>query len=312
MDSGQERRDEIRGRRTYVRLMTMGVLSVSKVLLTSMSDLRRLRLTAPSEERYERPPRRYELPNFEVGMGACQLDQRYLHPTRYCNSRAPEVIALAHELGAYRLSDREFAEAAFHHAKERMTLEIGPIVSAEQGLMRGTGSCFELISVFIALCRAASIRARYKIFATDMIQSWQDATVGADPLVKKWYDALGYFPLEGEGEAYIDGQWMVAHVGPTAERQAAAGIPITRFGEDSLGVWFQAKPGTIMRLESLPRGLATGTRLLHRISPASMERINISVQKQIARGRQIIADAGGPEAYDEQARRQHHPRDCPA
>ena len=33
-----------------------------------------------------------------------------------------------------------------------------------------------------------------------------------------------------------------------AERQSAAGIPITRFGEDSLGVWFFARPGTIMRV----------------------------------------------------------------
>jgi hypothetical protein len=303
MDARQERREEMKGRKTYVRMMTLGVLSVAKVLLTNMGEVRRLRLTSPSEERYDRPPRRYELPEYRVGMRTCQLGQRYLRPTRYCNPGARAVIALAQELGANRVSDREFAEAAFHHAKERMTLEIGPIVSVEENLARGTGSCFELISVFIALCRAASIRARYKIFATDMIQSWQDATVDADPLVKKWYDALGYFPLEGEGEAYIDGEWMVAHVGPTAERQAAAGIPVTRFGEDSLGVWFHARPGTIMRLESLPRGLATGTRLLHRISPASMERVNISVQKQIARGRQIIADAGGLEAYDEQARR---------
>ena len=57
-----------------------------------------------------------------------------------------------------------------------------------------------------------------------------------------------------------------------------------------------------MRLESLPFGLAAGSRILHAISPGSMERVNISVQEQIARGRRIIKDAGGLVAYDNQTR----------
>jgi hypothetical protein len=220
-----------------------------------------------------------------------------------CNPAAREVIALASELGAHRLPRREYAGAAFRFAKEMLTLEIGPVDSVEATLQRGTGTCFDLISVFIALCRAGGIPARYKIFATDMVQAWRETVIDVDPLLKKWYNALGYFLLEGEGEAYVDGTWTVAHVGPTAERQAAAGIAITRFGEDSLGVWFRAKPGTIMRPEALPPGLAAGSRALHAISPGSMERVNTSVSKQIERGRQVIAAAGGVAAYDQQARR---------
>ena len=173
-------------------------------------------------------------------MQVCRSNERYLRPTRYCNPRAPQVIALAHALGAFQEHDREFTQAAFDFAKEKMTLEIRPIDTVEAALRQGTGTCFELISVFIALCRAAGIPARYKIYATNMIQAWRDAVIDVDPLVKKWYDSLGYFLLEGEGEAYVDGRWVVAHVGPTAERQAAAGIPITRFGEDALGIWFHA------------------------------------------------------------------------
>jgi len=282
--------------------MLKGILSVSKLLVTSAGDVKRFRQPRPSEERYVRPPRRYDLPPFTAGMPYCRANERYLRPTRYCNSRAPEVIALAHALGAYQKPDLEFAQAAFAFAKEKLTLEIAPIDGVEETLQRGTGTCFQLISVFIALCRAAGIPARYKIFATDMVQTWREAVIDVDPLVTKWYDSLGYFLLEGEGEAYVDGRWVVAHVGPTAERQAAAGIPITRFGEDALGIWFFARPGTIMRLESIPVGLAAGSRLLHKISPGSMERVNISVQKQIERGRRILKDAGGSLAYDEQAR----------
>jgi hypothetical protein len=303
MGHSEDIREERRGRRIYSTLMLKGIVSVGRILATNARDIKRLRTMQTSEARYARPPRRYTLPPYEPGMRISQSATRYLRPTRYCNSRAPEVVALAHSLGAYQVSDRAFAQAAFAFAKDKMTLEIAPIDGVTESLQRGTGTCFELISVFIALCRAAGIQARYKIFPSNMIQAWREATIDADPLLQQWYDALGYFLLEGEGEAFIDGQWVVAHVGPTAERQAAAGIPISRLGEDAIGSWFHVRPETMMRLEALPFGLAEGSWLLHKISPGSMERVNVSVLQEIARGRQIIAEAGGVDAYDAQARR---------
>jgi len=293
---------ENQGLATYRRLMLKGVFSISQLVLTSASQIKALRQTKPSEKHYIRPERRYELPVYDADMPHRVSDARYLRPTRTCNCRAPEVIAVANHLGAFEKTDVEFAEAAFSFAKEMTTLEIRPIQPVEETLRLGTGTCFELITLFIALCRAVGIPARYKIFSTNMIQAWRDSTIGADPLASKWYDALDNFLFEGEGEAFVDGEWRVAHVGPTAERQAASGIPVTRFGEDSLGVWFTAKPGTIMYLESLPRGIITGSKLLHRISPASMERINISVLEQIEKGSKIIEEAGGVEVYDKRAR----------
>jgi len=289
-------------RRIYWRLMGKGVVSVLGLLLRHAGELARLRQPGAGEQRYARPARRYTLPAPGAGARPRPSREVYLRPTRLCDPTAPEVVALAQELGAGRLSDRDFAEAAFSFAKEQMTLEIGPLTDVGTCLRRGTGTCFELISVFIALCRAAGIPARYKIYAPEMIAAWREAMIDVDPLLKRWYESLGYLLLEGEGEAYVDGRWMVAHVGPTAERQAANGIPITRFGEDSLGVWFHAKPGTIMQPEALPPGLAAGSLLLHRLSPGSMERVNVSVQEQIARGRRVIAAAGGWAAYDARAR----------
>lgn len=298
----QEANEDREGRRTYLNLMFKGFLSVGTLLITDFNEVKKLRKTSPLEQHYTRPPKRYKLPAYTPDMPYCRSREKYLRPTRYCNSRAPVVIALANELGAYKKSDRDFAQAAFEFAKEKMTLEIAPIVSVEETLRRGTGTCFQLISVFIALCRAAGIKARYKIFATHMIPAWREGTIDADPLLNKWYDSLGYFLLEGEGEAFIDGKWVVAHVGPTAERQASAGIPITRLGEDSLGIWFTAKPGSIMLLESQPAGLATGSKILHRISPGTMERVNVSVINENEKGREIIRNAGGVHAYDMRAR----------
>jgi hypothetical protein len=283
------------------------LLSVAQLLVTSAGDVKRFRRPSLSEERFVRPGRLYELPPYREGMRVTRSRERYLRPTRYCNPRAPEVVAMAHALGAFRKPDYEYVEAAFGFAKEKMTLEIAPIDAAEASLRRGTGTCFDLIGVFIALCRAAGIPARYKIYSSGMIQAWEDSVINVDPLLQKWYNALGYFLMEGEGEAFVDGEWRVAHVGPRAERQAAAGIPITRFGEDSLGIWFTAQPGTIMRLEALPLGLAAGSRILHAISPGSMERVNVSVLNQIERGREILAEAGGVRAYDEHVRRTKEP-----
>jgi hypothetical protein len=292
----------------YAKLFIAGAFSLSKTLLFNMGDLKKLRNTPPGSQRYIRPKRDYEIPKFTKDMKINNSNEKYLRPTLYCDHREPEVVALAYKLGAYKKSDKEFAEAAFELVKEHMILEICPFNRVGETINRGTGTCFHLITVFIALCRAAGIKARYKVFAMNMIKAWYDSMVEADPLVKKWYDSMGYFMLEGEGEVFIDGKWVVAHVGAEAERQAAAGIPITKFGEDSIGRWFFAIPGTIMIMESIPYGFSGSTKLLKKIAPGSMERVNISIQKQIQKGRKIIKEAGGVEAYDRMAREQKGPQ----
>jgi hypothetical protein len=276
--------------------------SLARLYLSNPRDFRRLRLMQPGEERYVRPTRSYELPPYHPGMKRTTSDARYLRPTRFCDCRSPLIVALAHSLGAYQKTDHEYANDVFDFVKEKVHLEICPIDGVEETLRRGSGTCFQLISVFIALCRAGGIKARYKMFSMTMIQSWREAMVDVDPLVKKWYDSMGHFMVEGEGEAFVDGRWIVAHVGPTAERQASAGIPITRFGEDAIGVWFSALPGSTRILESIPAGLGAGSRLLHRIAPGSMERVSVGVLHQIREGRQRIEEAGGVAAYDAMAR----------
>ena len=288
--------------KTQLLMLMGGGFGLGRTLLFNLSDLKKLRVVPSDCERYNRPVRSYEIPQFETSMRIVESDEKYLRPTLHCNHREPEVVALAHQLGAFSLSDREFAEAAFHFVKEQMSLEIIPFNPVSQTIQRGTGTCIHLISVFIALCRAAGIKARYKMFAMNMIKAWYDAVVDVDPLVKKWYDSMGYFMIEGEGEINIDGDWVVAHVGPKAERQAAAGIPITKFGEDSLGRWFFAIPGSIMVMESIPYGLASSIRILSKIAPGSMERVNMSIQRQIAHGKEVIEESGGLIAYDKKAR----------
>jgi hypothetical protein len=127
-------------------------------------------------------------------------------------------------------------------------------------------------------------------------------------MMQQWYDALGYFSIEGDVQVCIDGEWIPANAAPTPERQAAMGSPITRFGESAIGVWFEAIPGTIMITESLPYGVGVLSRVLMRIAPGTVNTVNVNIQQQIARGRDIIARAGGEAAYDEQARTKKVPK----
>lgn len=288
------------------RLLFFGTLALIRVFFTNMSDIKKLSNMPKTKKKYVRPPRRYDLPQYEKSMKFCKKDEKYLRPTLYCNSHAPEVIALAHQLGAFKKSDQEFATAAFEFAKRKLTLEMMPLDSVEQTLQRGTGTCLHEISVFVALCRAAGIKARYKLYSLTMIEAWAN-TVADDPMVKKWSDAMGYFMIHGEGEAYIDGEWMVCDVGPTPERQAASNIPITRFGEDSIGVWFSAVPGTIMHVESLSYGLNGMMKLVNKIAPATVDNVNANVLAQIQRGAEILKRKG-EEAYDAEVRKSFKPK----
>jgi hypothetical protein len=294
--------------RPFLTLQVKGAISLSAIILLHMRELRKLRVLPADAERYVVPPREYELPEFREGMRSCDSDERYLRSTLHCDIHDPQLVAMADKLGAFRVPDREFAQAAFHLVKEQMMLDERPMDGVGETLRRGTGTCFHLINAFIALCRCAGIRARYKVFAMNMIRTWYDAVIQPDPFIKRWYDSLGYFVLEGEGEVFLDGEWVVANVTPEAEWQAAAGTPVNRLGEDSLGMWYNAVPGTVMRMESIPYGFAAALKVLHIIAPGSMERVNLSILRQKEKGRAIIEEAGGVEAYDRRARQKQGPR----
>ena len=80
------------------------------------------------------------------------------------------------------------------------------------------------------------------------------------------------------------------------------GLPITKFGEDAIGLTFKLVPGTIKRFESIPLRLGIAMKALMWLAPAAMERVNVAVQtKMLPEGRNIIEEAGGREAYDQKA-----------
>jgi hypothetical protein len=273
-------------------------ITLIKILFSS--DWRKFRAMNP-EERYIRPQKEYDIPPFDQDMRYCTSNEPYLRPTRWCNPREPEVIAMANELGAYELSDDEFAEAAFWFIKNKMMIEFCPMDGAGATLQRGTGTCWHLINVFVALCRAAGIKARYKTYilklTEEILDSAQDERAR---LVHMLFNFGG--TSEGEGEAYVDGKWVVAHVAMRPEFYANVGLPITKFGEDSINFTLKALPGTIRRFESIPLRLGVGLDVGMKFVSLPMEQANIHIQKRYLSGRKILEEAGGVEAYDQNAR----------
>lgn len=291
--------------KTFLRMIVKGALSFGFIFITNVRDIKKLSRSGKNELKYKRPPIRYTLPPYDANMKYSVSNEQYLRPTLYCNHQCPEIIALANELGAYKKSDREYAEAAFEWVKRNLLLEITLFNEIPETLERGTGTCIHMNTVFVALCRAAGIKARYKMFAA--IQSQATYEEVYDPMMQRWYDALGYFSLEADIEVFIDGKWEVANAAPTPERQAGMSIPITKFGEEALGVWFDAIPGTIFWTESIPYGLDYLLKALMKIAPGTVDTINANIQKLREKGERIIKEYGGEKQYDTYRRENFKP-----
>jgi hypothetical protein len=280
-------------------------LTVARLLLRNPGALKKLMVMGPDEPRYVRPPRAYELPPYRERMKRCTSNEKYLRPTWWCNPREPLVVAMANELGAYELSDWEFAEAAYWWVKTNVASEILPLDSASATLRRGTGTCYHLTDLWVALCRAAGIKTRYKQFKTMLndatmsldVAEMMDLTESEEALIP---DLLNTDISVVEGEACIDGKWVVADPGEKPELYAQYGAPILKFGEDAVGLVFST-PGTIRHFESLPFLLGIVMRAPFWFAPVVVERANIVHAAPL--GRKIIEEVGGLEAYDKRARK---------
>jgi Transglutaminase-like superfamily len=300
---GEIKRKEMIPTRHMLQMNIGGLFFVLKMLLSNLGTFKMLK-NPTTKNVYVRPTTSYTIPPYSPEMKSCKSEEKYLRPTLFCNCRAPEIIALAYQLEAYQKTDKEFAEAAFEFAKRKIILEQIPLDDVTRIIHRGTGTCLHKISVFIALCRAAGIPARYKFFALTLLDDFVAPSLDRVPLLKQWSDAMGYFLLHGAGEVYIDGKWITADVGAEPTRQAASWMPITKLGEDGAGLWLFPIPGSTIIRESIPLGLGIFSRILmNHLVPNSVAGLNIGIIEQIEKGKKIIEEAGGEATYDAEARR---------
>jgi Transglutaminase-like superfamily len=276
-------------------------------LSTKISNLpptiKKMRRMGPEEERYVPPPRPYELPAYRKGMRYSKSKEKYLRPLRLTNPREPNVVAVAHELGAYELPDREFAEAAYWWMKTNLRWVMTKWYGAGETLARGRGTCWHLNNTYAAICRCAGIKARYKAFDTKMFQSGAESLSAVDATAGNPLASGNRTLPEAEVEVFIDGTWVTAYVAQPTGLSAGAGWPVTDFGESGIGLYFDEVPGSTKFSESVPSKMAYPVTLLNLFVPATFERLNVKMKKVQERGLADIEAAGGLKAYNQKARR---------
>ena len=222
-------------RETPGSTLTGRITRLPAIISKVPSTLKTMRRMGPDEKRYVPPPRAYELPEYREGMKYCTSKEKYLRPRRLTNPRDPNIVALANKLGAFELSDREFAEGGVMVGEDQPMVGAGQVARRGNVLAMGRGNCWNFNNVLVALCRCAGIKSRFKAFKMVM---WQSA---AEELQE--YDGgltLGSGkPLpEAEPEIFIDGTWEPAYVAQNSGMSAAAGFPVCEIGESGAGLYF--------------------------------------------------------------------------
>ena len=247
----------------------------------------------------------YEIPLYQPDMPYCKYKQRYLRPTFLCESQAPEIIAMANKLGAFPKTDRQYVEACFDFVKRKVQFTFfQPLVGAVKTLRSGRGICLDKVSLFIALCRAGGIPARYKIYNEAYITPVYQMITTDSPVTKDWYDSLGYFVVHGACEAFVEGEWLVSECVQTPELEAGLGLPLLQLGDDASGSWSYRVPESTARFERLPPGLVILVSLSVKLERGIFMPIELRLRDIARKGKEILAELG-EEEYNRRAKETH-------
>ena len=181
-------------------------------------------------------------------------NEKYLRPTRLCECDAFEIRAIAKKLGAGKLSDIEFANAAYKWVMEEKEFVVKPMIGALQVFKTRGGVCLDQLSLLAAIARAGGIPARYRLYSLIFTEPIFDILISPNPILKETVEMLGVLDaLHGEAELYVDGKWIAGD--PTFSPSLAAGLdmPITYLGEEP--PWrVRGKESNDIRFEGFPAG----------------------------------------------------------
>ena len=247
----------------------------------------------------------YEIPKFKKEMKYCKSTERFLRPTHLCNPHDRDIIAMANKLGAFIKSDWDYAKGVFDFVNENIRIDFSAIKSDTETLHAGHGTCVDKMSLFIALCRCAGIPSRYILYSPQIVQEGYDIYISADPLIKKWYDSIGFFAIHGSSEVKIDGKWIPSEVSVDPISTVGVGVPIIHFGENIENKYLKVI-GNTMRIEGLPYGLKFLGSLPFRVFSGAGRAINFNLSLTLDKGREILKEMSFEE-YDKKIRKSFKP-----
>lgn len=229
--------------------------------------------------------------------------EKYLRPTRLCESDAPDIRAMAVKLGAEEKSDLDFTRAVYEFVKNEKKLVFKQMCGALGTLRSKGGVCLDQLSLMAALLRAGGVSARYRLYALSPTEQFYDTVIKDDPLLRETLEMLGFLDsLHGETEALVDGKWIALDATFSDELEAGMGLPITSFGEEP--TWRDRVLTTDIRFEGFP------LMFRHLLVPVlfalrnTVDVVNAKLDMLRAQGLETI-DRLGREQYNDQQTSTH-------
>ena len=229
-------------------------------------------------------------------------NKKYLRPTRFCESNAPEIRSLAKQLREKTESDEEFVSAAFNWVKNNKHLIFKPIGGALQTFKTKGGVCLDQLSLLAAIARAGGIPARYRLYGLSPTQEFYDLIVAPSPILRETFQALGFLDaMHGEAELLVNGKWV--HGDPTFSDGLSVGLGVTlsEFGEEP-GWRVRVDKSMDIRFEGFPIAFRHLLSPLFIILRDLVDNVNYSMDELRERGKRIIKEID-IEEYKRRARK---------
>lgn len=182
---------------------------------------------------------------FEIPSGY----EKFCKPTKYCESDVPEIIQLAESITKDKKTSRESAEALFEWVRDNIPWTVDKIVGAKKVLKREPKQaiCMDKTNLFIALCRALGIPARYVLLDCEFDIKKSD--------IPRW-------TKHAVAEVFVNSEWIIAD--PSFGKHTKKLMDINQFGKVS---WVNAK--NMKRVEELSGFFVLIGNLVMSIAPFS-------------------------------------------
>jgi hypothetical protein len=178
--------------------------------------------------------------------------EKYLRPTRFCESDSPVIRALVKHLRDQYPSDEDFALAAFEWVKNNKYLVFKPMGGALSVFRSKGGVCLDQLSLLAAIARAGGIPARYRLYGLSPTQELYDVLVAPDPILRETFQSLGFLDaLHGEAELLIKGRWVNADPTFSDKLSVGLGVSLSELGKEP-GWRVRVEKSMDIRFEGFP------------------------------------------------------------
>jgi transglutaminase-like putative cysteine protease len=170
--------------------------------------------------------------------------EEFCEPSYLCESDDPEIKELARKIVGKK-EGKEAVKAIFEWVRDEVRWGVLPVIGAKKLLRRKPmqGICLDKVNLFIALCRALRIPARYLMVKRDL-------EIGGNSLRIQ----------HAVAEVLIGKEWWV--LDPTFGKHTRALVKPMEF--ENLFEFYDHK---VLRLKTLPRLVVWLTNLLSFLSP---------------------------------------------